>query len=179
MNNLNKAAYPLIGSVLVVIGLILGLSLRETKYMYNSPEMSEYSQKLTDIIHILDKQYVDTIDKKQLFEKTITTLLHELDPHSSYIAAEDLAEMNEGIQGKFGGVGIRFTIYDDTLSVVNVVAGSPAYSVGVKKFDQIIEVDGENIAGVGLSNDKVRNMLKGKEGTPVDVVLLRENQILP
>src|SRR5690554_4507828 len=141
MNSSNKALYPLIGSLLIVIGLLLGISLSKGKNN-DSTLTSKYEQKLADIIEVLDKEYVDTIDKKALFEETISDLLHSLDPHSNYIAAEDLAAMSEGIKGKFGGVGIRFTIYDDTLSVVNVIDKSPAFQSGIQKFDQIINVDG-------------------------------------
>src|SRR5690554_2629475 len=175
MNSSNKALYPLIGSLLIVIGLLLGISLSKGK-SNDSTLTSKYEQKLADIIQVLDKEYVDTIDKKVLFEKTISDLLHGLDPHSNYIAAEDLVAMSENIQGKFGGVGIRFTIYDDTLSVVNVIDRSPAYRVGIQKFDQIINVDGEAIANVGLSNEHVRELLKGEEGTPVRVTILRNGE---
>src|SRR5690554_6996212 len=111
MNSSNKALFPLIGSLLIVIGLLLGISLSGEKKSHSSLA-GQYEKKLTDIIEVLDKEYVDTIDKKALFEKTITDLLHGLDPHSNYIAAEDLVAMSENIRGKFGGVGIRFTIYD-------------------------------------------------------------------
>lgn len=176
MNNSNKAIYPLIGSLLVVVGIFLGIFLTNGKSVNKSSVSGKYEQKLADIIEVLDKEYVDTIDKKVLFEKTIADLLHGLDPHSNYIAAEDLAAMSEGIQGKFGGVGIRFTIYDDTLSVVNVIDKSPAFRSGVQKFDQIINVDGEDIANVGLSNSHVRELLKGEEGTPVKVTILRKGE---
>lgn len=175
MNSSNKALFPLIGSLLIVIGLLLGISLSGEKKSHSSLA-GQYEKKLTDIIEVLDREYVDTIDKKALFEKTITDLLHGLDPHSNYIAAEDLVAMSENIQGKFGGVGIRFTIYDDTLSVVNVIDRSPAYRVGIQKFDQIINVDGEAIANVGLSNEHVRELLKGEEGTPVKVTILRNGE---
>jgi carboxyl-terminal processing protease len=175
MNNSNKALYPLIGSLLVVIGIFLGIFLSDGK-KDDSSISGKYEQKLADIIQVLDREYVDTIDKKVLFEKTITDLLHGLDPHSNYIAAEDLAAMSESIQGKFGGVGIRFTIYDDTLSVVNVIDQSPAFKVGIQKFDQIIKVDGEDIANVGLTNEHVRELLKGEEGTPVNVTILRRGE---
>ncbi|HLW39755.1 MAG TPA: S41 family peptidase [Brumimicrobium sp.] len=174
MNNQNKAIYPIIGSILVAVGILIGTSLTRTEG-FNDPIKigGSYGQKLTDIIYVLDQEYVDEIDKKEIFEKAITNLLHDLDPHSNYIAAEDLAELNESIQGKFGGVGIRFTIYDDTLNVVNVIEGSPAYKAGIEKFDQIIVVDGEEIANVGLTNERVRSMLKGEEGSPVEVTILR------
>lgn len=176
MNSSNKALYPLLGSLLVAVGIFLGIFLSDGKVSSSNSIEGKYEQKLADIIQVLDREYVDTINKKQLFEKTIADLLHGLDPHSNYIAAEDLAAMSEGIQGKFGGVGIRFTIYDDTLSVVNVIDKSPAFRIGVQKFDQIINVDGEEIANVGLSNEHVRDLLKGEEGTPVNVTILRKGK---
>ena len=179
MNSSNKFLYPLIGSLLIAIGILLGIFLSngKTTASFSSVE-GKYEQKLADIIQVLDEEYVDTIDKKNLFEKTISDLLHGLDPHSNYIAAEDLAAMSESIQGKFGGVGIRFTIYEDTLSVVNVINQSPAFKVGIQKFDQIINVDGEDIANVGLSNEHVRELLKGEEGTPVNITILRKGEKL-
>lgn len=180
MNNYNKAAIPLIAIALVVFGLFLGIFLAKNKggNLQSIRSAGNYNQKLTDIIDVIDQEYVDSVDKKILFEKAITSLLHDLDPHSNYIAAEDLAEMSESIQGRFGGVGIRFTIYDDTLNVVNVVENSPAFREGIQKFDQIIVVDGEPIANVKLTNDKVRKMLKGEEGTPVDVTILRKGETM-
>jgi len=176
MNSSNKALYPLLGVLLIAVGIFLGIFLSDGKTSSSSSIEGKYEQKLADIIQVLDRDYVDTINKKVLFEKTITDLLHGLDPHSNYIAAEDLAAMSEGIQGKFGGVGIRFTIYDDTLSVVNVIDQSPAFRVGIQKFDQIINVDGEDIANVDLSNEQVRELLKGEEGTPVNVTILRKEE---
>lgn len=177
MSKENKAVYPLLGSILVLIGLFLGILITHNKTSTQRVQNTTgYGQKLADIIDVLDNEYVDSIDKKEIFEKTVNRLLHDLDPHSNYIAAEDLAEMNESIQGKFGGVGIRFTIYDDTLNVVNVVERSPAHRVGIQKFDQIIRVDGEDIANVKISNDKVRRLLKGDEGSPVDVTIMRKGE---
>src|SRR5690554_2231195 len=92
MNSSNKALFRLIGSLLIVIGLLLRISLSDEKKSHSSLA-GQYVKKLTDIIEVLDKEYVDTIDKKALFEKTITDLLHGLDPHSNYIAAEDLVEI--------------------------------------------------------------------------------------
>lgn len=174
----NKAAYPLLGAILIVIGLLLGLTLSRDDIGVSSGDKGKYEQKLADIFNVLDKEYVDSVNKEKLFEETVSDLLHSLDPHSNYIPAEQLALMNESIEGKFGGVGVRFTILRDTLNITNVIPNSPAFKVGIKKFDQIIEVNDSLIAGVGLKNTDVQELLKGKEGTSVDVTILRGNEKL-
>lgn len=177
-NSNNKAFYPLIGSVLVVIGLFLGIYLSKDRSNNESVFIGKYGEKLSNIIQVIDQEYVDTVDSKELFEKSIGQLLHDLDPHSIYISAEDLKGMNEGIKGQYGGVGIRFTIFDDTLNVVNIIEGSPSSKVGIQKFDQILKVDTIKIAHVGLTNERVQELLKGEAGTPVKITILRKGKTL-
>lgn len=172
----NKAIYPFIGALLIIIGLFLGLSLSRGNIGASIGDKGKYEQKLADIFNVLDKEYVDSVNKEKLFEETVSDLLHSLDPHSNYIPAERLARMNESIEGKFGGVGVRFTILRDTLNITNVIPNSPADKAGVKKFDQIVEVNDSLIAGVGLKNTDVQDLLKGKEGTNVDVTIFRGNE---
>ena len=155
---------------------MMGRSLSAPYTASANNDSPENTQKLQDILNILDQQYVDSIDREQLFEQTISEMLHRLDPHSNYIAAKDLQSMTESIHGQFGGVGVRFTIIRDTLNVTNVIEGSPSYFSGVQQFDQIIEVDGESIANVELTNTRVQELLKGLEGTTVDVTLLRKGK---
>jgi len=129
--------------------------------------------KMQEIIGILDQEYVDSIERDELFEKTISDMLHELDPHSNYIRAEDLKSANEVIQGKFGGVGIRFSIIRDTLCVTNVVPHSPSERAGVLAGDRIIKIDKKKIAGKKVKSEDIMGLLKGDEGTPVTVQILR------
>jgi carboxyl-terminal processing protease len=129
--------------------------------------------KMQEIIGILDQEYVDPIKRDELFEKTISDMLHKLDPHSNYIRAEDLKAVNEQMQGKFGGVGIRFAVIRDTLCVTNVVPGSPSERAGVKAGDRILKIDDKPVAGKKITTEKIMGMLKGEEGTPVTVGLLR------
>jgi len=167
----------LMATLFIVIGVALGMYLPQQP-SNQSASSSKFDQKLSDIMEAIDRNYVDSVDKDQLFQKTITQLLHDLDPHSNYISAEQFTAANEQIEGSFGGVGIRFTIYDDTLSVVNVIPQSPAFRAGIKKFDQFIEVDGEDIADGTLTNKHVRELLKGKADTPVKINLLRKGKSL-
>tara|TARA_B100000508_G_scaffold141092_1_gene146419 strand:- start:79203 stop:80792 length:1590 start_codon:yes stop_codon:yes gene_type:complete len=174
----NKAVYPFIGTILIVIGILLGLTLSRDSVIGGQSNQGKYEQKLADILNVLDKEYVDSVDKEKLFKETIADLLHSLDPHSNYIPAEDLARMNESIEGKFGGVGVRFTILRDTLNITNVIPNSPAYKAGMKKFDQIIKVDDTLVAGVGLTNTRVQELLKGQAGTDVNVTVRRNGETL-
>lgn len=171
----NRYILPFIGSVLIVVGILIGFVLSKPGSTF-SASSGKYEQKLADVIQILDQEYVDPVDKEALFEETIADMLHGLDPHSNYIPARDLQRMSESIEGKFGGVGVRFTILNDTLNITNVIEGSPAYQVGVKQFDQIITVEGENIAGADLTNNRVQELLKGEAGTDVKIEILRDNK---
>lgn len=138
----------------------------------------EHYSKMQEIIGVLDREYVDPIQKKQLFEKTISDMLHKLDPHSNYIPAEDLAAVREQIEGQFGGVGIRFLVIRDTICVTHVVEGSPSEGVGVKAGDRIVKIDGKSVAGVKINSEKIMGLLRGTQGTPVKVALLRGKQTL-
>lgn len=120
---------------------------------------------------------MDSIDKEDLFEEAISDMLHKLDPHSNYIAARDLARLNESIQGHFGGIGVRFSIIRDTLCITNVLPNSPSERAGVLSQDQIIKIDGAVISDSTISNDKVMKALKGIENTDVVITVLRNDEL--
>ena len=125
----------------MAIGLFLGnVLLPGGETELKSGEKARY-QKLQDIMQVLDAKYVDKVDSDLLFEQTISDMLHRLDPHSNYISAKDLKAINEGIEGKFGGVGVRFFIIRDTVCITNVVANSPSKRAGLKSGDKILKVN--------------------------------------
>lgn len=159
----------------LAVGLYLGNLLTPAKIPTQSLGESRY-QKMQDVIQILDQRYVDTLNGDELFERTIGDMLHKLDPHSNYIPAEDLKAMNEFIEGKFGGVGIRFFIIRDTVCVTNVLSNSPAMKAGLKAGDKILKVDGEKVARIKISNEEIMGMLKGTENTPVKLSVLRDGK---
>lgn len=176
MNNTLKLILPLAVGAALIVGIFMGRSLNGPGGNWGGPASDSYTKKLHDILEVLDREYVDTIDKESLFEQTIAEMLHRLDPHSNYIPAKDLLAMTESIQGQFGGVGVRFTILRDTLNITHVIEGSPSYFAGVQAFDKFIAVNGEGIAGVKLSNSRVQELLKGEAGTNVSVTLLRNGK---
>lgn len=162
----------------MVVGLMLGSFLTPGRESLSTTAGGERYRKMQDIINILDKKYVDTINGENLFEETIADMLHKLDPHSNYIPARDLQQMTESIEGQFGGIGVRFFIIRDTICITNVIVGSPSESVGIKAGDKIIEVNGKKVAGKKITNDKVMAQLKGKPQTAVSLRVLRNGKLL-
>jgi carboxyl-terminal processing protease len=176
----NKTRYllPLALAGCMVVGLMLGSFLTPGRESLTSTSGGEKYRKMQDIINILDKKYVDTINGENLFEETIADMLHKLDPHSNYIPARDLQLMTESIEGQFGGIGVRFFIIRDTICITNVIVGSPSESVGIKAGDKIIEVNGKKVAGKKITNEKVMSQLKGKPQTAVSLRVLRNGKLL-
>lgn len=136
----------------------------------------EQSIKYQRLMQMIDAVYVDTVNLGKLTEDAIIKVLADLDPHSVYISREEVEEANEPLEGGFFGIGIQFNILRDTLMVVDVVPGGPAEKVGMMAGDRIVAIDGQNVAGVGLTNTEVRKRLKGEKGTRVNVGVLRGNE---
>lgn len=158
-------------------GILLGTSLSSGQDTTYSQGQTNY-RKIQDIIQVLDRRYVDSVDAEALFEKTIGEMLHNLDPHSNYIPAKDLMAINEQIEGKFGGVGIRFFVIRDTLCVTNVLPNSPSQRAGLKAGDKIVQIDGTNVASKKVNTDKVKSLLKGLENTPVKLRIMRNGKAI-
>lgn len=139
-------------------------------------EVQENQVKFARLLRLVDGYYVDSSDVEDLTEKAIVHLLEELDPHSTYISKEEVDKMNEPLKGNFEGIGISFNIYKDTLLVTTTISGGPSEKVGLRAGDRIIEVDGENIAGIGLKNSDVFDLLRGEKGTKVDLSIARKGE---
>ena len=137
-------------------------------------------KKFTRMMDLLDKYYVDSIDAEKLVETAIVSMLKELDPHTVYISKEDVKSLNEPLQGSFDGIGIQFNILFDTLMVITPISGGPSEKLGIRPGDRIVSVEGENIAGVGITTKDVRKLLLGKKGSKVKVGIMRRgvDQIL-
>ena len=140
---------------------------------------SKNSNKWSNIDIVLEhlaNNYVDSLEIEKLSENSINNILKDLDPHSSYIPANQRQRLNESLVGHFGGIGIRFMIYNDTLTVVDVINGGPSESVNINKRDRIITIDDENVAGVNLTNEDVLKKLKGVVGSAVKLSILKPNK---
>lgn len=154
---------PILFALILIIGVWIGATL--------VPQHG--TNKFDLILNQLETLYIDSINKDELIEKTIETLIKELDPHSSYIRAEDLNAVNEPMEGSFEGIGIEFTIKEDTLLVIAPISGGPSERLGIKSGDKIISVNDEIIVGPKLNNQKVFDLLRGKRGTKVSIGVLR------
>lgn len=179
MNNRNlKIFLPFIFAIVLASGVLLGLNLNFGK----APAPSEKKffsigfdryDKIGDILNYVMDSYVDSLDREELTQETIVTLLENLDPHSSYIPASAFREMNDPLMGSFEGIGIEFNMITDTVVVINPVPGGPSESVGLRAGDRIVKVEDEVIAGVEMNTQDVVRKLKGPKGTKVTVSVLR------
>lgn len=136
-------------------------------------QREEQVSRISEIIQIIEDNYVDSVDAEALYISSINGMLEKLDPHSVYIPKEDVEASNEQLQGHFGGVGIRFIILRDTLMVTNVIEGGPAAKAGIIGGDRIIAVDDENIASTGINIEGVHERLKGEFGKKVKLTVKR------
>ncbi len=169
---------PLVLASCLGLGLFLGNILSSKGSFQNGSIGSEKYQKIQEIIEALDSKYVDQVNAEKLFETTISDMLHQLDPHSNYIPASELKAMNESIEGKFGGIGVRFFIVHDTICITHVIPNSPSQRAGLKAGDRFLQINGANVTGKKINNDKVMKLLKGTPNTKVNVILLRNGKRL-
>lgn len=137
-------------------------------------EVQKNQLKFGRLLRLVDGYYVDSANIDDLTEKAIVGLLGDLDPHSVYISKEEVEKMNEPLKGNFEGIGISFNVFKDTLLVTTTIPGGPSEKVGLMAGDRIIEVDDKNIAGTGLKNSDVFDLLRGKKGTSVELKVLRK-----
>lgn len=133
--------------------------------------------KLNYLLQIIDDQYVDTVNINDLIEKTMPRVLAELDPHSTYIPMDDAEEANDELRGSFSGIGVRFVVQDDTVTVMNVVKGGPSERGGLQAGDRLLSADGKTL--VGLESKDIMHMLKGPKDTKVTLMVKRRGQAKP
>ena len=134
---------------------------------------SSSNEKLSQLLHIINHQYVDTVNVDELVEKTIPKVLAELDPHSVYIPAKDAEESNQELKGSFSGIGIQFMIQSDTIYVSDVISGGPAEKVGLMAGDRIVTIDDSLYVGKKINNDGAMKRLKGPKGSEVKLGIRR------
>ena len=154
--------------------LVVLVTLISTTLM--GQEISESVKKFEHLLNVIDRVYVDSVDADDLVQSAIIGMLKDLDPHSAYIAAEDVKKTNEGLVGNFEGIGIQFNIFKDTIMVVSPISGGPSEKLGIMSGDRICTVDGENVAGIGIKNKGVGDRLRGKKGTEVVVGIKRRGE---
>lgn len=171
MNRLSKGYIwiPLLAAIAFAGGILADSILRDRG------GRSDGEKKLNNLLNLIGSEYVDIVNTDSLIEKSLPALLSNLDPHSVYIPAQDLQMVNDELDGSFSGVGVSFTINNDTINVLEAISGGPSERAGIKAGDRIIAVDGENVAGVGITNDQVFKKLRGERGSEVELTVKRTN----
>ncbi len=167
---------PLLVSIGVVVGIMLGSFFANHFSGNRLSIINNSSNKIIDLFHLIDDQYVDTINIPDLVEKAMPQILKELDPHSTYISAAKVEESMQDLKGSFSGIGVQFTLYKDTIRVVKVVKGGPSESVGIQAGDRIINIDGKPYVGDTISNDGTMKRLKGPKGSIARLGIKRAGQ---
>ena len=174
MNKNKTSRYmPLIMAICVVIGIIIG-SFFSNHFSGNRLNIiNSGSNRLNNLLHIIDDQYVDQVNIDSLVDKAIPQILSELDPHSVYISAKDAAAATDDLKGSFSGVGIEFVIREDTIHIQNVIQNGPAEKAGLLAGDKIVMVDGKKFVGKIVTNQEAQHRLKGPKDTKVSIGVIR------
>lgn len=145
-------------------------------YSITSVAQVTASRKIDALLQMIEYAYVDSSNQEKLAEDAIRAMLKDLDPHSVYIPASELKETNEPLVGKFEGIGIQFNIFEDTIMVTQPIPGGPSEKLGIRAGDRIVKIDGNNVAGVKLTNNDVFKKLRGDKGTKVTVAVYRRGE---
>jgi carboxyl-terminal processing protease len=172
-NTSSQIRLPILLALSIGAGIWIGATFAEPKGSQNDLRAALY--KLQEIMTYINRDYVDSVDTNELVEFGINKMLEKLDPHSSYIPARDASLAQSQLEGEFDGIGVEFGIIRDTIYVVAPLTGGPSEALGIQSGDQIIVVDGKNMAGVGITNRDVFDKLRGPSGSKVVVDIKRKN----
>lgn len=167
---------PLAFSAVLVLGIWIGMGMESGDARSALLGRGGERGRLVHVLDRIEATYVDPVMREELETIALEAILEELDPHSYYFSEEELAAMAEPMEGNFEGIGVEFIIQDDTLMVLNAIAGGPSEAAGIAAGDRIVRVDSAEISGPELSNAEVMRRLKGPRGTEVRLGLLRRNE---
>lgn len=179
MNNSNSRRnifLPFLMAFSIVCGILIGFYLPKHNNEPQHTSIRPRSDKLNNILNIIETNYVDSVNRNELVETAIPAILKKLDPHTVYITAKDLIRANEPLQGNFEGIGISFSTLSDTILIISTIPNGPSEKAGILAGDKIIYVNDSLIAGRGISDESIMSMLKGPRGTKVKVRIQRKNQ---
>lgn len=170
---------PIIIAISIIAGIGIGTFYANRFSNNTNPGLgiiNPTSNKLNGLLQIIGDQYVDTVNINELIEDAMPQILGELDPHSSYIPAKDLQAVNDDLRGSFSGVGIQFTIQQDTIHISDVIAGGPSEKVGIMAGDRIVEIDDSAFVGKIVTNSESMKRLKGPKGSEVKLGIFRHGE---
>ncbi|WP_009035734.1 S41 family peptidase [Indibacter alkaliphilus] len=173
-NTKQQIRLPLILALAISAGIWIGATFAEPKSDRNDLKAALY--KLQEIITYINRDYVDSVNTNELVEFGIQRMLEKLDPHSSYIPAKDASLAKSQLDGEFDGIGVEFGIIRDTIYVVAPLTGGPSEKLGIQSGDQIIKVDGKTVAGTGITNRDVFDLLRGPRNSTVTIDIKRKSE---
>ncbi len=174
--NKSNRMMPLLMALCVVIGIIIGTFYANHFSGNRLNIINSGSNRLNNLLHIINDQYVDAVNIDSLVEQAIPLILSDLDPHSVYISAKDAQQVTDDLKGSFSGVGIEFVIRDDTIHVQGVIKNGPAEQAGILAGDKIVSVDGETFVGKSVTSEEAMRKLKGPKDTKVKIGVIRYGQ---
>lgn len=172
MNNTNSRNPLTWLPVILAVTFLAGMWAGSSFFGSESPRNRAYN-KLNEILHIVEGEYVDKIDVDSLLEQSIPDILAHLDPHSTYIPASDLQAVNDELGGSFSGIGVSFSLINDTITVLDVISGGPSEKVGLLPGDRIVSINDSSSTGKAWNNEKVMTNLRGKKGSKVKLGIKR------
>lgn len=164
---------PLLMAISVIVGVVIGTFYANHFSGNRLNIINSGSNRLNNLLHIIDDQYVDEVNIDSLVDMAIPQILSDLDPHSVYISAADVQKTQDDLKGSFSGIGVEFIIRQDTIHVQNVIKNGPAQQAGVLAGDKIVSVDDKPFVGKIVTNEEAMRRLKGAKGTKVKVGVKR------
>ncbi len=164
---------PLLFALVMVVGMIIGFKLRENTTKQAGFFKVAKGSALQEAVDLIERKYVDSVNTDTLAEDAIREILGQLDPHSAYIPAAILGQVNEDLQGNFMGIGVEFNIFSDTVHILNVTDNGPGFKVGLQTGDRIIKVGDSVVAGNGITSTRIRKLLRGPGSSRVTVTIMR------
>ena len=175
MKNTKFSVYiPLLLALALVTGILIGNRLTRNPENNLALFSKSKANKMDAVIELINNSYVDSISTDSLIEKAIPQILKNLDPHTAYIPAKEMVGVVEEMRGNFGGIGVQFSIQNDTVMVVDVISGGPSSKLGILPGDRIVTVNDTLLTVKGLKNEKVLSKLRGEKGTKVNVGIKRK-----
>lgn len=176
-NKRSTILFPILLACAVVLGMVLNSVFQKgTTIDPGIFQLQNSGNKLDVVLDMIEEDYVDTVSSVDLVENAIPAILKDLDPHTVYIPAKDLQRVNEDLKGNFGGIGVQFIRYQDTVAIVKVIAGGPSEIAGIKAGDRIVRVDDSLVAGIKMTDSEIMSRLKGPKGTPVKIGIYRRGE---
>lgn len=164
---------PIIYATLLAVGVMLGIYISKKNNIVTASKGGDNLSCINDIFSLIEKEYVDTINIKELQIKAVTHVLESMDPHSEYIKPEILDDVNDNLHGSFDGIGVSFRIEKDTITIINTIKGGPSEKVGILAGDRIVYVGDSLVASVKVTNNDAMRLLKGPKKSKVDVKIKR------